>query len=243
MTKKQYFMTLWAICSVAPIAKTIQMIMKDTANLEVPMSIIMFTALLGSICINGLLLSLGMDFAKKIGIRFLFLDEYVDWGKDLFKPAIVIGSLYAGSLLLINMFIPLLVPFSLYSFISWYPIIYEAIISVLSAISEDAFGMLFVLSGIALLMNKIAKNVSMSIIMPATIVAIILVPQVVEYIWKFGMGVPLVFNAAKCRTVMDMLLVYTLCWRKSFETALLCHVVIVMILSLIVPAAVIALGV
>ena len=240
MTKKQYFMLLWAVSSIASIITVVTMLMKDEIPpIMPPIPLIVVVSAIGGICIYGFFLSLGMDFANKIGLRFLLLDVNTDWYKDFLRPAIVIGTLYSCLLLVINVFTSPLFTFSVYHFLSWNIIFYKAMENVFNVIAEDAFAILFVFSGVALLIKKVVKNASMFIIIPAAIICIIMVPNVVEYIWRPGASVPFTFSVDKLNAV----LLYMVAWLKGFETALLCHVFVTLILSLIVPAVVIALGI
>src|SRR5437762_9229171 len=123
MTKKQYFKLLWGICSVAPIIRAIIILITDESIPPIiPLKAI--STIIGGVCIYGFFLSLGMDFAKKIGLRFLLLDVNVDWSKDLLRPTVIIGTLYSCLLLVINIFVPLLFTFSVYHFLSWNIIFY-----------------------------------------------------------------------------------------------------------------------
>ena len=241
MTKKQYFMLLWAVSAIAPIIRAIAILINDE-SIPPTIPLMAVSTFVVGVCIYGLLLSFGMDFAKKIGLRFLLLDENVDWYKNFLRPAVVIGTLYSCLLLVINIFTPLLFPFSVYYLFGWYVVFYKAIEAVFNVINEDAIEILFAFSGLALLIKKIAKNVSMSIIVPVVIVFIVVLPNVVEHIWQSGVGAPFALDIAKSRTGMDVVLLFTVAWLKGFETALLCHMFITIILSLIVPAVVIALG-
>lgn len=243
MTKKQYFILLWAICSVASVIKVALMLMNvEQAALMVPTLMMMIASLATSICLYGLFLSFGMDLSKKVGIRFLLLETDVDWYKDCFKPATIIGTLYACLLLVINMFVPFLPSFALYYILSLPRMFYVAFVPVFGVIAEDAFGMLFVFSGVALLLKNILKNLSMSVIMPIAIILTIIAPKAVEYIWQLHTNVPIAMDIFQLKVMADMLLVYTVCWRKSFETALLCHIVITVMLSLIIPNIIFAFG-
>lgn len=242
MTKKQYFMLLWGVCSIAPIIKAITMLVKDEIPPVVPpIALMAIATLIGGVCIYGFFLSFGMDFARKIGLRFLLLDAHVDWYKDFLWPAVVIGTLYSCLLLVINIFTPVLFPFSAYYLLGYYVIFYKAIETVFNIITEDAFAILFVFSGLVLLIKKIAKNVSMSIVIPLVITCIVILPNAIEYIWPPA-GTPFVLNIAKFRIGMDAALLFTVAWLKGFETALFFHVVTTIILSLIVPVVIIALG-
>lgn len=243
MTKKQYFMLLWVICSIASVIKVMPMLLNaEQTELMVVTSVTIIASLVTSICLYGLFLSFGMDLAKGVGIRFLLLETNVNWHKDFFMPAVSIGTIYACCLVLVNMFVSFLPSFSLYYILSWHRVFYVAFLPVFAVISEDAFGMLFVFSGVALLLKNIIRNVSMSVIMPIAIILTIIVPRVTEYIWQLHTNAPITMDVAQLKIMADMLLVYTMCWRKSFETALFCHIVITIMLSLIVPNIIFAFG-
>ena len=229
MTKKRYFMCLWALCSVYPIVKTIKMLTEYYAVEETlfPFFIpILF--LIASICMYGFFLSLGMDFAKKIEMRFLLLDTHGDWNRDLFKPAMLMSVLYVAVVLLVNAAMPL-ASFEVLegrSFVGLF-------LKMFSVISHDATMLLFSLSGFAFLLKKIAHNISLSIIMPISIVLIALVNST-DLFWQLGVESLMPQVVIGLQFVMSVML-GMLFWRKGFETALLCHVIIAAMLYVCAP--------
>jgi len=247
LTKKQYFMLLWAVSAIAPIIRAIAILINDK-SVPPTIPLMAVSTLIGGVFIYGLFLYLGMYFAQRIGLRFLLLDVNTDWYKDFLLPVAVIGTAYSCLLLVINAFTPLLVPFSVHHLFGWHVVFYKGFETVFNVINEDAIAILFVFSGLVLLIKKVAKNVSMSVVIPVAIICIAILPTLKglffrsEYILPSGIGVPFVFSIARFKMGIDIALLYTIAWLKGFETALLCHVFITIILSLIVPAVVIALG-
>lgn len=245
MTRKQYFMLLWAISSVAVVVGAIIM----RINMDVAFFRPMLIDVLATIFMYGLLIFLGMNFAQKIGVRFLLLETNVNFVKDILKPAIFFGILYAGITLVVNTFIPL-TSCDLFTHKTLLAVFYQAFSMLLAVMALDAVFLLFVFLGFALLVKTVINNLSMSIVMP---IAIAIVGFVNKFNHNFnytfypsmllgvGVGVELIFCLPTWNTLCAVLL-SALVWRKGFETAVLCHVVITLVLYLIAPAVVVALG-
>ena len=180
---------------------------------------------------NGFFLSLGIDFAKKVDAKLLLLDGHYSFMKDIFNPAVVVGALYAGAVLIVNAVLPspsLSVFFYEHSGV----LFYKSFFSVFSILGYDVSMFLFSLCGIALLIKKITKNISVTAIDHVSVVLVAVLHNIVPWLWKFGtvfMIDPIIGFAT------DMVL-GVLFWKKGFETAVLCHFVIAIILYAIAPA-------
>lgn len=224
MNKKQYFMLLWGLCSVFIITLMIKRLI-NTYYIETQFPVFFDIVLyVSSICIYGFFLSLGMDFSQKIGMRFLLLDTTVRWNRDFFKPAMLVGVLYASAVLVVNALMPLGV-FSHPQSRSFFGL-FDKLFSV---ISYDAFMLLFLISGLALLLKKIGKNISLSVMVPVSIILISLMDSnKIDLWWRYGMATFML----KCSMTSLLGLLF---WRKGFETALLCHIIVVIALYIFAP--------
>jgi hypothetical protein len=176
------------------------------------------------ICVNGFFLFLGMDFASKIGMRFLLLEKHVDWGRDLFKPAVVVSVVYVLVVLVVDPFI------SLGKFyLPQNRSVLALLMKLFSAISADVIMLLFLLSGLALFLKKIGKNISLSIIMLMSIVLIALISGLsIDLWWRFGV------TTFMFKIIMSLAL-GGIFWRKGLEAELLCHIIVVIMLYAIAP--------
>ena len=229
MTKKHYFMLLWALCSVVMIARMIESCI-NTYYIETQFPLFLYIVFYVSmICVNGIFLFLGMNFASKIGMRFLLLEKHVDWSRDLFKPAVVVSVVYVLVVLVVDPFIPLgkiYVPEGRSFF--------ALLMKLFTAISADAIMLLFLLSGLALFLKKIGKNISVSIIMLMSILLIALISGLsIDLWWRFGV-VTFLFK------VMMSLVLGGIFWRKGLEAELLCHIIVVIMLYAIAPQLVLS---
>jgi hypothetical protein len=236
-------MLLWAVCSIAPIGRVILVLMKnEIPTIIPPASFFLLVFLMCYICFNGFLLSLGMDFAKKIGLRFLFLDENTDWYKDFLRPIIIISIAYSCFLPAFHI-VRLILFSSIVDHIwSWNVIFYKGIEEAFDAIGDASVGVLVIFSGVALFIKKIAKNVSMSVIVPLAIIFIVIVPNVMEYMWHFRVGTPFAFDIDKFISYVNVVFLFTIAWLKGFEVAVSWYVLITIVFSLIRPAVFIAFG-
>jgi len=109
-------MLLWVLMSVIIVISTAMLLFMDgsiaiseSSPLALQKSIgwfLLVVDVIFNISIYGFLLSLGMDFAKKVEAKLLFLDGHYNFAKDIFKPAVVVGTLYAGAVLIVNAVTP-----------------------------------------------------------------------------------------------------------------------------------------
>ncbi len=191
-----------------------------------------FVRFIPFIVFYGFISIMGVRFAQKIGAKLLFLDGHYNFIQDILKPALFVGVLGAGAVLIINAVIPLAGAYP-------YILFYKPLFSLVSVINYDVFLFLFCLCGFALLIKKITKNSSMTIIEYASVVLVALLQNGIWWIWQFGTAAfpidPFVYFG------LDVLL-GTLFWKKGFETTVLCHLIIATILYVIAPAASIVLS-
>jgi hypothetical protein len=219
MNKRKYVMCLLGIFFVNMILN----LMGNIASMTFLQIIVDLIASIPSAIIYGLMISFGIDFAQKVGLRLLFLEGNFRFGRDILKPAILVSSFYICTWLVIKIltFSVLLIKSPLDSVL-------------LKLFFYDTCLFLFGLSGCALLLKKIGKKIPMSIIMPVSIF-------LVAFLYNWGcamfLGGGLVIGKFRilianffCDILLGMLF-----WRKGFETAVLCHVFIAMSVYVILP--------
>ena len=253
MTKKQYFMFLWALSSlyyVFFIIHRVISIWSIEGYFPRGEMVSMGTALV-HIALGGLMLFFGIYFAQKIGARLLLLDRQYDFMNDIFKPAALVGILYSGIVFIAHARVGILgegvagliVPgrlFSLYLFsfvqeTGLFFIFYELSLQVFSAINTDALWLLFGVAGIALLLKTIIGGMSIS---RAMLISVFICAFLSHFlvIWSYGFLMIPVLESIR------LLLLGLLFWKKGFETAIFSHLIMVFILFVIVPAAVLVVG-
>jgi hypothetical protein len=173
----------------------------------------------------GFTVLLGINLSQRVGLRLLFLEGQFDFIKDILKPAVFISILYACVLVIFRTLLHLaIIPhfsdgLDKLFLISWYILIYDVMI------------FLFGLSGCALFIKKVGNNMSMSFVMPLSIFLIALIYNV-GMAWMCGV-VSLVGIVAIMPTFISDIIVGTLFWKKGFEAAVLCHIIIATILHII----------
>jgi len=229
MTKKQYFMCLWGLWALTSLKQGMPLMKSEPFGLWA-----FFIYIVIDICCYGFWLSLGMDFAKKIGLRFLFLEDNIDWYKDFLQPAVVASIAYSSVFWAIHVYIPFMSVVLIDPF-SWNMIFDHEIKVVVDSIRASMIGILVIFSGFVLLIKKLTKNISLSIVVPAVIALMMIVPNIIEYTWQSSAGVPWLFTIEKLMSYVGMVLFCAVAWLKSFETAVFCSILTTIILSLIMP--------
>jgi len=258
VTKKQYFYWLWALTSIAAI---ISVVVISVFALEIAISKsepapiqtsagIMLLVIIGIVRIlfNGFVIAAGLDFSQKIGARLLFLTEQFDFKKDIFKPAVLAAIAYSGACLLahglsikyMGIDYPWLYLFSNLE-INWFTSMLMVIsFRLFEVINEDIWLLLLGVSGVALLVKKIISHISASRAMLVSIFLCSFLSVIFHVIWKHGFSMQAIVPSVEM--IGQTMLLGLLFWKKGFETAVLCHLIIVFILYLVAPAVVFALG-
>jgi len=236
MTKKQYFMLLWALSSMVSILSVVQYGFNCMGYKG--MSCLIFSPLF-AIAMHGCALVFGIYFAQKISARLLFLDGQYNFMKDILKPAAIAGTLYAGAALIINALTPSFYAVQRFSaeepfFLFFYKLFYD--------IRFDLFGLLFCVSGLAFIIKKLTKNISMSVVMSTAVGLIIAVPLLYDCYRALLGNFSWLGVAQDLYGIGTIALIMALFWRKGLEAALLCRVVIVTILYLIAPTVILLVG-
>lgn len=185
---------------------------------------------------------MGLHFAQKIGARLLFLNGHYDCKKDILMPALVMGVVAACIGIALNAVIPV-TTISLFFDAPSYDFLYRALPNVFSVFGYGIFVLLFLIAGFALLIKNITKNASLSILMPVSIILVTLLRNVVPLIWNFGTAVIVVAPYVNCAVACSIdVLLGMLFWKKGFETAVLCHLVMSFIFYIVAPMVIIAAG-
>lgn len=252
MTKKQYFYWLWALTFAATVISAIIISMfalpiseSDPAAIQASAGIMLLVIIgIVRILFNGFVIAAGLDFAQNIGARLLFLNGQFDFKKDIFKPATLVATTYAGVYLLTN---GLLMKYAgthwLYLFsnseTNWLLLILVVIFGMIQVINEDIWLLLLGVSGIALLVKKIIRNISAS---QAILISVFLCSLLSGFhvIWKHGITMSAIVPLIEA--IGQAMLLGLLFWKKGFETAVFCHLTIAFILYLVVPGVIFALG-
>jgi hypothetical protein len=255
VNKKQYFMLWWALVSVTSVLQAIH----GFINKEFPETFIFCVMNIFGIIVYGFILTMGLHFAQKIGAKLLFLDEDCNFKRDIFKPAILAAIIYATVRLLANgllikftggiagvevmgtviegHFLPLGMFFNATT-TEIFPIFNAIVMELFQAINESVQFLLFLIAGLSLLLKKIIKDISTSKAMQISIFVCVVLSSfrlIASYGFSLFILVPLV-------GVIKGAVLGVLFWKKGFETAVLCNVIIVLILYLIAPAVVFAIG-
>ncbi len=186
-------------------------------------------SLLFAIFFTVLILALGMDFCKKIGARLLLLRSDYSVKDDIIKPALLVGLVVSGILFAIDLFYPLSNPYAFVVIQGGQQFFYRLANNLLSVISYGINVFLFWFAGIALLIRKILKNTSRDSAMYASIIFISLIWNIGMRAWGLGAS-PINIDLVVQSGVSIILGV--LFWKKGFETAVLCHLIIVFIVQM-----------
>lgn len=242
MTYKNYFTLLWIACIVSPFAVIpfTQVVALFVGNkpVELTAPFLAFMAVEGIIT-YGLLLFFGLKFAQKIGIRFLLFDKSANLKNDLFKPGLIIGTLCAVAVILVDRLLPLS-SLSYNALAKSTPPFYGLLGAVFGVINQDVLLCLFCISGLALLLRKLFKHLGMSTIMVISIVLASLLFGI-AHLGMFaneafqGVTVPLIARVLILNAITGITF-GLLFWRKSFETAVFAHFVVDFILYFLVPS-------
>ena len=192
-----------------------------------------------------LILALGMDFAKKIGARLLLLRGDYDFKNDILKPACITGIIVSAIVIIINMIMPLTDP--IYSFFpveSTQQFILRMLSNLFSVISYNISFLLVWVCGLGLLIRSIFKNTPTNTIMYISIVMMAFLRHLLSMLIRFMSiailyiepqmqiaSTPIVSIDPIIRFGIDVVL-GILFWKKGFETAVLCHLIIVFIVQM-----------
>ncbi len=238
MTKERYFISI--LCLVYPPIIILLIANIDDFVGEFPDAVspvaLGLVSLAISVFIFSFMLAAGMYFAEKIGARLLLLQENYNVKKDILKPALIIGVAISVILLMMRM----IFPFDLFAGLEGnIHSSYKKLAAAFAVIQYDVRTLLFWMSGCALLIKTLTRSKAMDAIMYTSIVLIAFLFNIGQPIWNFGVAIIAVGAVVRCG--IDIML-GVLFWKKGFEVAVLCHMIIALILYLIAPAVVLAIG-
>lgn len=188
--------------------------------------------------ISAIVLAAGMDFAKKIGARLLLLHGDYDVKKDIIKPACIVGIIISSIAVVANK----ISSFELLSFFekSSYSYFQKILIVPFLVVTHDIRLLLFFIAGIALLIRTITRNSFIDMIRSVSIDMIVYVSialgsffcYMTSPIWLSGTRLirsnPILFMGPIINCGIGVVL-GVLFWKKGFETAVLCHLIIALI--------------
>ncbi len=235
-----YFIILWIACIIStfaliPFTQTVALF-AGVQPLELT-PITLTAMVVEAVILYGIALFFGLRFAEKIGIRFLFLDKNTDYINDFFKPAIFAGIGCALSMLIIDRLLPLS-SLSLTALAKFTPPLYGLMAAIFGVINQGSLLCLLGISGIALLLQKLYKNIGMpfiiaiSIFFAALLFGLAHIPTFMQAISISGLSV-----VARI-VILNLISGITfgiLFWCKGFETAVFAHFVVDFIIYSLVP--------
>lgn len=241
MTFKNYFILLWLACIVSafaiiPFTRTVETLL---GNKPIELTPIFFFFLsIEAIILYGLAAFFGLKMARKLNITFFLLDQNFSFKNDILKPGFIFGSLCAATMLIVDWLLPLS-SLSLNFLAKNTPPFYGLIAALFGVINQEVLLCLLVISGFALLLKKIFKQIDQSIIMWISIILTSLlfgIAHLPTYLHEISwMQAPLI---ARC-IILNCISGITfglLFWRKGFETAVFAHITVDFILYFMVPS-------
>ncbi len=241
MTQKQYFYGTWFICfisafAVAPLMQTINILSGNTP-LQLNATFWIWATIDGFVS-NGLAVFFGMKFAQKIGAKFLFLSHNINWKKDFFIPGILCGTILALVQLLIDYIVPT-GHLTFWFLLTHIPVWQGLLAAIFGILNQEVMLELIWVSGIALVLKKICKPTSISIIMPVSICIasfIFAAMHVPLFVHEWSSVVSFLTFKIMIGNVIAGIFFGMLFWKKGFETAVVAHCMADFILYVGVPA-------
>lgn len=242
MTRNQYSFILWLFCVISPFALVpFERVIARFVGLE-PLALTpwgLILSAIGAIFIYGWIVFLGMQWARTIGARFVFLEENPDFYNDLLKPGIVAGILCSAAILLFDAILPAS-PMNLLAFARSVPPQIGFFGLFFCIVNQEVFLSLFCVSGFALLLKKISEDFSeifvfiVSILATAFLFGLAHIPTFVNPAMP---DVELVIIRIMFLNIFSGATFGMLYWKKSFEAAVWGHIVVDAILYVLVPLA------
>ncbi len=233
-------MLLWPLCAMPVILSLVRYGFPSLSEYGLVTSFHIHP--LFSIVMHTCALLLGLCCAQKIGAKLLFLDGDYNFKKDILKPAVIAGVIFAGiflaNVLRSDSFLNYVYGLSFGGVFEWF------IDKLFYSLRMDLFTLLFGICGLAFIIKKVAKNVAISSIIPISIGLMTIVPYLpllFDCIMRgFSSNIP--FLISSLWKSAEWLLIALLFWKKGLEAALACEMVIVTIIYLIAPLVILAIG-
>ena len=191
-----------------------------------------------SMIIVGMQVELGMYFAQAVGAPLLLLQRDFRLKEDILKPAIVVGGVCGFVLLFANQFVSIDL-FPEYFFKNFFHnkyshfFSYKMLIYVLGSVADSTALLLLFISGLGLLISSIAKNISINLVMLISILLYSLLSSMHQVFFATA-GISMI--SLGIRMCLDIIRA-VIFWKKGFETAVLCHLIIVFMYYLL-PAGI-----
>lgn len=238
---KRYFFTLWALCilstfAVIPFVQTVALFSGEPSLEFTPMVLVYMT--LESIIVHGLILFFGLRFAEKIGIRFLLLEANVHYWDDLIKPSLFAGVGCASFMFIVDALLPSS-SFTLSALAQSVAPLHGFLTAVFGVLNQEVILCLFGVSGIALLLKRVFENersrsliMVMSIVIAALLFGLFHLPVFLHAVATLGF--PLIIRIMLLNLISGVTfgLIF---WRKGFETAVLTHCIVDLIIYALMP--------
>lgn len=226
MTKVRYFISI--LCAAFLPVIMLMIVNRDEIVAVHADEILPIVGVLAGLAISlfifSFVLAAGMDFAERIGARLLLLQENYNVKKDILMPGLIAGIAVAAVLLMLRTRFHFELFADLETNADFY--FYKRVVVLLSVIKYDVSTLLFWMAGCALFIKKLTRSAAMDAIMYVSIILISLLFNMGSPIWNFGLVAIPVGEAVRCG--IDILL-GVLFWKKGFETAVLCHLIITFI--------------
>lgn len=240
MTRNQYSFILWLFCIVSPFTLIpFERVIAGFVGLEpialAPLGLI-FSAV-GAFFIYGWMIFLGMQWSKRIGARFLILEERYDLYNDLIKPGLIAGILCAALILFVDALLPSS-PMNLLAFARSVPPVIGFFGLFFCIVNQEVFLSLFCITGFALLLKKNLEYLSESVVFSLSIFATSLLFGLAHIPTFVNPAMPDVGLVVVRIMILNIFSGFTfgmLYWKKSFETAVWGHVVVDAVLYVLVP--------
>ncbi len=236
-----YFLALWIACiistfAVMPFIQTVALFAGAQPIAFTPLVLAVMMA--ENIILYSIALFFGLRFAEKIGIRFLFLDKNTNYLNDLIKPGLFAGIGCALAMLVVDKLLPVS-SHGINALAKFTPPLYGLLAALFGVINQEVLLCLLGISGIALLLKKLLKNLSISRIMAISIFIASLLFGL-AHIPTFIHAISFLGSSVIIRIIILNLISGTtfglLFWKKGFETAVFAHFIVDFIIYFLVPS-------
>jgi hypothetical protein len=240
MTRNQYGHILWLFCIISPFTLVpFERAITRFVGLEplalTPWGLIM--SAVGATFIYGWMVFLGMHWARKIGTRFLLLEDDPDFYNDLLKPGLIAGIICTVAILFFDAVLPAS-PMNLFAFARSVPPAVGFFGLFFCIVNQQVYLSLFCVSGFALLLKTFFDDLSewcvfaVSIFVTALLFGLAHIPTFVNPAMP---DVSLVIMRIMVLNIFSGVTFGMLYWKKGFEAAVWGHVVVDVILYVLVP--------
>jgi len=240
MTRNQYGLILWLFCVISPFTLVpFECAITRFVGLE-PLALtpwgLMISAI-GATFIYGWMVFLGMQWARKIGARFLLLENNPDFYNDLLKPGLIAGIVCTIAILFFDAALPAS-PMNLLAFARSVPPAIGFFGLFFCVVNQQVYLSLFCVSGFVLLLKTMFEDLSESFVFAVSIFATAFLfglAHIPTFVNPAMPDVALVITRIMVLNIFSGVTFGMLYWKKGFETAVWGHVVVDAILYVLVP--------